>query len=53
MKKQSTTCYLERRQLRELRELSVKLRVPVAELVRQGIDKILEREKEVLDGTRR
>lgn len=47
----ATTCYLEARQLRQLKELGKLMRVPVAELIRQGIDKILER-KEQEDGAR-
>ena len=51
MKKRATTCYLERRQLDQLRALSNATKVPVAELIRQGIDRILEREESEQCGT--
>jgi hypothetical protein len=47
-RKVSTTVYLEESQLDMLTELSSVLGMPVAEIVRMGVDIILEREKEHL-----
>ena len=41
--KVSTTCYIRPEQLEKLRELSRKTGVSMAEYVRQGIEKVLER----------
>lgn len=44
-KKVSTTVYIEARQLEALRLLKERTGVPMAELVRQGIDAVLTREE--------
>lgn len=38
-----TTCYLDREQAAELRELSARTRIPVAALVRAGVNLVLSR----------
>jgi hypothetical protein len=53
MKKRSTTCYVRRDQSNQLRELSRRTKVPIAEWIRQGIDKVLAQNAhhlEVKDG---
>ncbi len=49
-KKVSTTIYVTEEQNRRLKELTEKTKVPIAEYVRQGIDMILEKNREYLSG---
>jgi len=49
-KKISTTVYLTERQLQALKELNRRTRVPIAEYIRLGIDKVLEENAEKLPG---
>ena len=49
-KKISTTIYITPEQNDALRRLHERTKVPIAEYVRQGIDVILERHREVLPG---
>ena len=42
-RKRATTCYVRPDQLEKLRQLSQATGVPMAEYVRQGIEKVLER----------
>jgi len=46
---ESTTVYLERDQLARLRVLYSKTKVPMAEIIREGVDRVLE---ECFDGER-
>lgn len=49
-KKISTTIYITPEQNEQLKLLSEKTRVPVAEFIREGIDLVLEKYREVLPG---
>ncbi len=49
-KKISTTIYITPEQNERLKLLNQKTKVPVAEYIRQGIDLILEKNKEQLPG---
>ena len=49
-KKISTTIYITPEQNDLLKQLNQKTKVPVAEYIRQGIDLILEKNKEQLPG---
>lgn len=49
-KKISTTIYITEEQDRRLKELSRRTKVPVSVYIREGIDLVLERYKEVLPG---
>lgn len=49
-KKIATTVYLTEEQLRKLKELNYRTKVPVAEYIRQGVDRILLKYKEHLPG---
>lgn len=49
-KKISTTVYITPEQNEKLKLLNEKTKVPVAEYIRQGIDLVLERHKDVLPG---
>jgi hypothetical protein len=49
-KKISTTVYITPEQNDLLKQLHDKTKVPVAEYIRQGIDLVLERERERLPG---
>ena len=49
-KKISTTIYITEEQNERLKQLNRKTKVPVAEYIRQGIDKILEDHKNELPG---
>ncbi len=52
-KKISTTIYITPEQNEQLKQLNQKTKVPVAEYIRQGIDLILEKNKEELPGQQR
>jgi len=41
----STTCYLKFRQHEQLKILSARTGVPIAEYVRQGIDRVLKKHR--------
>jgi hypothetical protein len=49
-KKISTTVYLTAEQVRALKDLHERTRVPIAEYIRMGIDMILEKHSEQLPG---
>ena len=49
-KKISTTIYITEEQDQRLKELSRRTKVPVSVYVREGIDLVLERHKNVLPG---
>ena len=49
-KKISTTIYITPEQNERLKQLHEKTKVPVAEYIRQGIDLLLERQKDNLPG---
>jgi hypothetical protein len=49
-KKISTTIYITPEQNEQLKALHAKTRVPVAEYIRQGIDLVLEKERQNLPG---
>jgi predicted DNA-binding protein len=49
-RKLSTTIYITPEQNERLKQLSEKTKVPIAEYIRQGIDLVLEREKNHLPG---
>lgn len=49
-KKISTTIYITAEQDEKLKRLNARTRVPVAEYIRQGIDRILEEYKDQLPG---
>ncbi len=49
-KKISTTVYITQDQNEKLKLLNQKTKVPVAEYIREGIDMVLERHKELLPG---
>jgi predicted DNA-binding protein len=49
-KKISTTIYITEEQNELLKQLNRKTKVPVAEYIRQGIDKILDENKNILPG---
>jgi hypothetical protein len=49
-KKISTTVYITPEQNEALKQLHEKTKVPVAEYIRQGIDLVLERQREHLPG---
>ena len=51
-KKVSTTVYLERRQVRSLQALKEQTGVPIASLVRFGIEAILEKNKHLIEDQR-
>lgn len=49
-KKLATTVYITEQQQALLKELNLRSKVPVAEYIRQGIDLVLERYRELLPG---
>ncbi|MBN2493596.1 MAG: ribbon-helix-helix domain-containing protein [Deltaproteobacteria bacterium] len=49
-KKISTTVYITQEQSEKLKLLNSKTKVPVAEYIREGIDLVLERHKDMLPG---
>ena len=49
-KKIATTVYITEEQQNMLKELNLRSKVPVAEFIRQGIDLILQRYRELLPG---
>lgn len=49
-KKIATTVYLTEQQLKQLKELNTRTKVPVAEYIRQGVDQVLLKYKEHLPG---
>ena len=49
-KKVSTTVYITQAQSQQLKELHARTKVPVAEYIRQGIDKVLEENADKLPG---
>lgn len=49
-KKLATTIYITEKQQNRLKELNDKLKIPIAEFIRQGIDLILKRYEEKLSG---
>lgn len=49
-KKIATTVYITEDQQNLLKELNLRSKVPVAEFIRQGIDLVLERYREMLPG---
>lgn len=49
-KKQATTIYITEKQQNQLKELNERLKVPVSEIIRQGIDLVLKRYDENLSG---
>ncbi len=49
-KKLATTIYITEKQQNRLKELNDKLKIPIAEFIRQGIDLILKRYEEQLSG---
>ncbi len=49
-RKVSTTIYITAEQSERLKELAHKTKVPVAEYIRQGIDLILDRDRDKLPG---
>ena len=49
-KKISTTVYITHEQSEKLKLLNKKTKVPVAEYIREGIDLVLDRHKELLPG---
>jgi len=49
-KKISTTVYITQEQNEKLKALNQKTKVPVAEYIREGIDLVLERHKDLLPG---
>ena len=49
-KKISTTVYITQDQSEKLKLLNKKTKVPVAEYIREGIDLVLERHKDLLPG---
>jgi hypothetical protein len=49
-KKISTTVYITQEQSEQLKQLNEKTKVPVAEYIREGIDLVLDRHKELLPG---
>ena len=48
--KRATTVYLTEKQKTQLEELNDRLKIPMAELIRQGIDLILKKYDENLSG---
>lgn len=49
-KKISTTVYITQEQNEKLKALHEKTKVPVSEYIREGIDLVLEKHKDVLPG---
>ncbi|MEO0593254.1 MAG: ribbon-helix-helix domain-containing protein [Myxococcota bacterium] len=49
-RKVSTTVYITKRQSERLKELNARTRVPIAEYIRQGIDRILAEHADKLPG---
>ena len=49
-KKLATTVYITEEQQAFLKELNLRSKVPVAEFIRQGIDLVLERYRDLLPG---
>lgn len=49
-KKIATTVYITEEQQDQLKQLNLRSKVPVAEFIRQGIDLVLERYRELLPG---
>ena len=49
-KKLATTIYITEKQQDQLKELNDRLKVPVSELIRQGIDLIIKKYDENLSG---
>ena len=49
-KKVSTTVYITKHQAERLKQLHARTKVPVAEYIRQGIDRVLEENADKLPG---
>lgn len=49
-KKLATTVYITEQQQALLRELNLRSKVPVAEFIRQGIDMVVQRYRDLLPG---
>jgi hypothetical protein len=49
-KKQATTIYITEQQQQLLRELNRRSKVPVAEFIREGIDLVLQKHRDLLPG---
>lgn len=49
-KKVATTVYITEQQQNLLKELNLRSKVPIAEYIRQGIDLVIERYKDLLPG---
>jgi hypothetical protein len=49
-KKLATTIYITEEQQAFLKELNARSKVPIAEFIRQGIDLVIERYKDLLPG---
>lgn len=49
-KKQATTIYITEKQQNQLKELNERLKIPVSEIIRQGIDLVLKKYDENLSG---
>ena len=49
-KKLATTVYITEQQQALLRELNLRSKVPVAEFIRQGIDLVIQRYRDLLPG---
>ena len=49
-KKIATTIYITEKQQNQLKELNERLKVPISEIIRQGIDLVLKRYDEKLSG---
>ena len=49
-KKLATTIYITEKQQEQLKELNDRLKVPVSELIRQGIDLVVKKYDENLSG---
>ena len=49
-KKIASTIYITEKQQNQLKELNEKLKIPIAEIIRQGIDLVLKKYDEKLSG---
>ena len=49
-KKVASTIYITEKQQNQLKELNERLKIPIAEIIRQGIDLILKKYNERLSG---
>lgn len=49
-KKIATTLYITEKQQNQLKELNERLKIPVSEIIRQGIDMVLKKYDENLSG---